>query len=54
MEMGVAHTVGHCTKMGAESLAKNTPNTLKIYLSNLSAHARKFGISMKKVFLGRP
>ena len=41
------------TKMGADSLAENTPCS-KVYLPNLSAQARKFGISMKKGFIGRP
>ena len=41
-------------KMGVDSLAKNTPNAPKIYLPNLSAQAQKFGISMKKGFIGRP
>ena len=35
-----------CTKMGADSLAKN-------YLPNLSAQAQQFWISMKKGFIGR-
>ena len=42
----------HITKMGAESLAENTPNDPKficpICLPNLSAQAQKFWISMKK------
>ena len=36
------------TKMGADSLAENTPN-----LPNLSAKAQKFWISMKKSLIGR-
>ena len=44
----------HCTKMGADRLAENTPNDKKIYLSKFSAQALKFGFSMKKGFIGRP
>ena len=36
--------------MGAEKSPENTP---KIYLPKLSAQAQKFGISMKKGFIGR-
>ena len=43
-----------CTKMGADSSAENTPKCPKIYLPNLSAQSQKFGISMKKGFIGRP
>ena len=39
----------HSTKMGPDSLAEITPMP-----QNLSAHAQKFGISMKKGFIGRP
>jgi hypothetical protein len=39
--------------MGAEKLAKNTPNIQKTYLPKLAAQAKKFGISMKKGFNGR-
>ena len=39
----------HCTKMGADKSAQNTPNN-----QNLSAQDQKFGISMKKGFIGRP
>ena len=39
-------------KMGADKLAENTPKCPKIYLPNLSA--QRFGISMKKGFIGRP
>jgi hypothetical protein len=42
----------HSTKMGADKLFKNA--CPKIYLSKLSAQAQKFGISMKKGFIGRP
>ena len=38
------------TKMGADKY----PECPKIYLPKLSAHAQKFGISMKKGFFGRP
>ena len=41
------------TKMGADSLAENTPRCPQIYLPNLSAQAQKFWISMKKGFIGR-
>jgi hypothetical protein len=34
------------TKIGVDSLAENTPN--------LSAQAQKFGIFMKKGYIGRP
>ena len=37
------------TKMGADKLTENTPNALK-----LSAQAQKFGILMKKGFIGCP
>ena len=40
--------------MGADSPAENTPNATKIYLTKLSAQAQKFGISMKKGFIGSP
>ena len=41
-------------KMGADSLAKNTPNAPEFtYLHYLSAKAQKFWISMKKGFIGR-
>jgi hypothetical protein len=42
----------HSTKMGADKLFKNA--CPKIYLSKLSAQAQKFGISMKKGFIGHP
>ena len=41
--------VTHCTKMGANSSAENTPKYPRIYLTNLSAWAQKFTISMKKI-----
>jgi hypothetical protein len=44
----------HCTKMGADKSAKNTPNASKIYLPKLSAQVQKFGILMKKGFIGHP
>ena len=44
----------HCTKMGADSLAENTPKCPRIYLPNLSAQPQKFWISMKKGSIGRP
>ena len=45
----------HSTKMSAYKSAENTKKWLKIYLPNLSAQARKFGISMKKKgFIGCP
>jgi len=37
----------HSTNLGADKLAENTPN-----VPNLSD--QKFGISMKKGFIGRP
>ena len=40
--------------MGADSVAENTPNAPDIYLPKLSAQAKKFGISIKKGFIGRP
>ena len=39
--------------MGADKLFENTPYCPKIYLPKLSAQAQKFGISMKKDFIGR-
>ena len=38
------------TKMAADKSTKNT----KIYLPKLSSQAQKFGISMKKGFIGCP
>ena len=40
--------------MGADKLSENTPNAPKIYLPKLSAQAQKFGILMKKGFIGSP
>jgi hypothetical protein len=40
--------------MGADKSAWKYPKRPKIYLPNLSAQAQKFGISMKKSFIGRP
>ena len=40
--------------MGADNSAKNTPNAPQNCLSTLSAQAQKFGILMKKGFIGRP
>ena len=41
--------------MGADKLAENTyPKYPKTYLPKLCAQAQKFGISMKKGFIGRP
>ena len=34
----------HCTKMGADKSAKNTPNAQNIFRPNLSDQAQKFGI----------
>ena len=39
----------HCIQMGADKLPENTPNA-PYYLS---AQAQKFGILMKKGFIGR-
>ena len=39
----------HSTKMGADKSAE----TPKIYLPKLSDQAKKFGIMMKKGFIGR-
>ena len=39
---------------GAYKLAEKYPKCPKIYLLKLSAQAQKFGISMKKGFIGRP
>ena len=46
-------------KMSADKLAENTPNAQKSICPNclgaqLCAQAEKFGISMKKGFIGRP
>ena len=46
------YNFAHSTKMGADSSAENTQKF--IYLPNFSAQAHKFGISMKKSFIGRP
>jgi len=43
----------YCIKMGADNLAKNTQMP-KIYPPNFSAKAQKFGILMKKGFIGHP
>ena len=43
---------GLSTKMGADKLAKNTPNASN--QRKLSAQAQKFEILMKKAFVGRP
>ena len=42
--------------MGADKVAKNIPNVPKfnVYLPDFSAQAQKFGILMKKGFIGRP
>ena len=40
----------HCTKMGADSLAENTPNAPE-FICPFSAQAQKFCISMKKGFI---
>ena len=40
--------------MGADKLAENKPKCPQIYLHKLSAQAQKFGILMKKGFIGRP
>ena len=40
--------------MGADKLAEKYPKCPKIDLPNLSAQAKKFGISMKQGFIGRP
>ena len=39
------------TKICADKLAENPPKT---YLPKLSAQAQKFGISVKKDFIGHP
>ena len=44
----------NCTKMGADKSAEDTPKCPKLYLPKLSAEAQKFGIWMKKGFIGRP
>ena len=41
-------------KMSADKSAENTPKCPKIYLPKLSTQAQKFGISMKKFFIGHP
>ena len=40
--------------MGDDKSSENTPNAQKFYRPKLSAQAHKFGISMKKGFIGRP
>ena len=44
----------HSTKMHADKSAENTQKCPKNCLPNLSAEAQKFGISMKKSFIGHP
>ena len=44
--------MAHCTKVGADSLAENTPNTPTS--AQFSAQALNFGISMETGFIGRP
>ena len=42
-------------QVGADKAAENTPNAPKFtYLPNLCSQAQKFGISMKKGFIGHP
>ena len=43
----------HSTKMGADILAENTPQMPQNLFADLSAQGQKFGISMKKGFIGR-
>ena len=43
----------YCIKMGADNSAENTQMP-KIYPPNFSAKAQKFGILMKKGFIGHP
>jgi hypothetical protein len=40
--------------MSADKSAENTPKGPKIYLPKLSTPTEKFGISMKKFFIGHP
>ena len=40
--------------MGADGLAKNTPNAPEFISQFVCAQAQKFWISMKKGFIGRP
>ena len=40
--------------MSADKFAENTPIAPKTYLPKLSAQAQKFGILMRKGFIGRP
>jgi hypothetical protein len=40
-------------KMGADSSAQNTPNIPKV-IHPISPIAQKFGISLRKGFIGRP
>ena len=54
MENMDCESLTHRTKMGADKLAKNTPNAEcpKICLPKLSAQDQKFWISMKKGLIG--
>ena len=40
--------------MNADKLFESTPNTPEFYLPKLSNQAQKFGILMKKGFIGHP
>ena len=42
------------TKLVMDKSAKNTPNAPKFICPNCLQKAQKFGISMKKGFIGRP
>ena len=44
----------HSTKMGADKSAEKYRKCPKIYKPKLSAQAQKFGILMKKGFIGPP
>ena len=39
----------HCTKMGADSAAENTPKCPRIYLPNLSAQAQVLNFNEKRL-----
>ena len=45
---------GHTVPRRVLMVGQKYPKCPKIYLPKLSAKAQKFGISMKKGFIGRP
>ena len=52
--MEILDTFGHCTKMGADSVAENTQNAPEFIWPICLRNAQKFWISMKKGFIERP